>query len=117
MRSDIQEGGSFPDYELADHAGTRRSLSALQGGNAMVLHFSRGGYDPKEHTFLRQLVDAYPQFRNAYTRLVVITTDNQLNINEFRDALGAEWPFLSDPDGRCSGTSTFRSSRTSHTIR
>ena len=30
--------------------------------------------------------------------MVLISTDNQLNINEFRDALGATWPFLSDPD-------------------
>ncbi len=98
MRSDIREGGMFPDYQLADQAGKRRALSELQGGNAMVLHLSRGGFDPKEHRFLRHLVDAYPDFRNAYTRLVLISTDNQLNINEFRDALGATWPFLSDPD-------------------
>ena len=64
----------------------------------MVLHFSRGGFDPKEHQFVRQLVNVYPEFRNAYTRLVLISTDNQLGINEFRDALGATWPFLSDPD-------------------
>ena len=51
----------------------------------MVLHLSRGGFDPKEHQFVRQLVDVYPEFRNAYTRLVLISTDNQLNINEFRD--------------------------------
>ncbi len=100
MRSDICEGGTFPDYELADQSGKLRSLSELQGGNAMVLHLSRGGFDPKEHQFVRQLVDAYPEFRNAYTRLVLISTDNQLNINEFRDAFGATWPFLSDPDRR-----------------
>jgi peroxiredoxin len=41
MRSDIREGGKFPDYELADQSGTRRSLSELQGGNPMVLHLSR----------------------------------------------------------------------------
>jgi peroxiredoxin len=98
MRSDIREGARFPDYELPDQAGKRRSLSELQGGNAMVLHLSRGGYDPKEHQFLGQLVEAYPIFRVAYTRLLVISTDNQLNTNEFRDALGATWPFLSDPD-------------------
>jgi hypothetical protein len=63
----------------------------------MVLHLSRGGYDPKEHRFLRHLVDAYADFKVAYTRVVVISTDDQLNTNEFRDALGAEWPFLSDP--------------------
>jgi peroxiredoxin len=98
MRSDIREGGTFPDYELADHAGKRQLLSEHQGDNAMVLHLSRGSYDPKEHRFLRGLVDAYPSFRVAYTRVVVISTDNQLNINEFRDAVGATWPFLSDPD-------------------
>ncbi len=98
MRTDIRDGALFPDFELVDQAGKRRSLSELQGGNVMVLHLSRGSYDPKEHQFLRQFVEAYPQFKNGYTRLVVISTDNQLNINEFRDALGATWPFLSDPD-------------------
>ncbi len=98
MRADIKPGGTFPDYKLADHSGKRRSLSGLQGGNAMVLHLSRGGYDPKEHRFLRHIVDAYPDFKVAYTRVVVISTDDQLNTNEFRDALGAEWPFLSDPE-------------------
>jgi AhpC/TSA family len=78
MPSDIREGGTFPDYELADQAGKQRSLSELQGGNAMVLHLSRGGHDPKEHRFLRHLVDAYPDFRNAYPRLVLISTDSQL---------------------------------------
>lgn len=57
--------GTIPDYELADQSGRRRSLSELQGGNPMVLHLSRGGFDPKEHQFVRQLVDAYPEFRNA----------------------------------------------------
>jgi peroxiredoxin len=98
MRADIEIGGVFTDYELADHAGKRRKLSDLQGRNAMVLHLSRGGYDPKEHQFLRRLVDAHSEFKVAYTRLVVISTDDQLNTNEFRDALGAEWPFLSDPE-------------------
>ena len=31
MRSDIREGGTFPDYELTDQSGKRRSLSELQG--------------------------------------------------------------------------------------
>ena len=54
-------------------------------GNPMVLHLSRGGFDPKEHQFVRRLVDAYPEIRYACTRLVFISTDNQLNNNEFRD--------------------------------
>lgn len=98
MRSDIVVGASFPDYQLEDQAGVLRKLSDLQGQNPMVLHLSRGSYDPKEHRFLKNLVDAYPEIKVAYTRLVVITTDNALNLNEFRDSLGAQWPFLADPN-------------------
>jgi peroxiredoxin len=98
VRPDIRAGANFPDYELPDHEGSFRRLSELQGSNPLVLHLSRGGFDPKEHRFLRHLVDAYPDFRVAYTRIVVISTDNQLETNEFRDSLGAEWPFLSDPE-------------------
>jgi peroxiredoxin len=98
VRSDIEVGAVFPDYQLSDHAGKQRKLSEIQGTNPLVLHLARGGYDPKEHRFLRHLADAYPEFKTAYTRVVVITTDNQLDINEFRDAVGAEWPFLADPE-------------------
>lgn len=98
MRTDIAEGSQFPDYELPDQDGVPRRLSELQGGNPMVLHLSRGGFDPKEHRFLSHLVDAQLDFRVAYTRLVVITTDAQLELNEFRDSVGAEFLFLADPE-------------------
>jgi peroxiredoxin len=98
MRRDIEVGARFPDYELPDQDGVARRLSDLQGSNPMVLHLSRGGFDPKEHRFLRHLVDAYLDFRVAYTRVVLISTDNQLEINEFRDSAGAQFPFLSDPE-------------------
>jgi peroxiredoxin len=98
MRSDIEVGRTFPDYELPDEDGAQRRLSDLQGSNPMVLHLSRGGFDPKEHCFLHRLVDASLDFRVGYTRVVVIATDNQLEINEFRDSVGAQFPFLSDPE-------------------
>jgi peroxiredoxin len=98
MRGDIEVGARLPDYELPDQDGVVRRLSGLQGSNPMVLHLSRGGFDPKEHRFLRHLVDAYLDFRVGYTRVVLISTDNQLEINEFRDSVGAQFPFLSDPE-------------------
>lgn len=98
MRPDIRPGADFPDYELPDHEGNPRALSDLQGSIPMVLHLSRGGYCPKEHRFLRLMVDAYPEFRVAHTRIAVISCDNQLDTNEFRDSLGAEFPFLSDEE-------------------
>jgi hypothetical protein len=44
MRADIVPGAVFPDYELSDHGGTRRTLSELQGGDPLVLVLSRGGF-------------------------------------------------------------------------
>jgi peroxiredoxin len=98
MRGDIEVGARLPDYELPDQDGVLRRLSDLQGSNPMVLHLSRGGFDPKEHRFLHYLVDAYLDFRVGYERATLISTDNQLEINEFRDSLGAQFPFLSDPE-------------------
>lgn len=98
MRSDIAVGRTFPDYELPDQDGAARRLSDLQASNPMVLHLSRGGFDPKEHCFLHHLVDASLDFRVGYSRVVVISTDNELAINEFRDSVGAQFPFLADPE-------------------
>jgi len=42
------------------------------------------------------LAALYPQIAVAYTQIVTITTDNILETNEFRSAVGAQWTFLSD---------------------
>jgi peroxiredoxin len=96
MRSDIAPGGIFPDYELTDHTKTRRKLSELQGIDPMILVLSRGHYCPKDHQQHLQLAAFHPQVAVAYTQIVTITTDNILELNEFRSAVGAEWTFLSD---------------------
>lgn len=44
------------------------------------------------------LVGFYPEVKVGYAQLVTITTDNLLKTNAFRDGLGAQWPFLSDPE-------------------
>ena len=94
MRGDIREGGRSP---------TTRSRSIRRGqlcrnfkGAAMVLHFPAAASIRRSIDFFG-IGQGYPEFRKAYTRLVLISTDNQLNINEFSDAFGATWPFLSDP--------------------
>jgi peroxiredoxin len=97
MRGDIQVGTAFPDYELSDHTGMRRKLSDLQGIDPMIVVLSRGHYCPKDRRQHRNLVDFYPELKVGYARLVTISTDNLLQTNEFRDGLGAQWIFLSDP--------------------
>ena len=97
MRSDITLGATFPDYELTDHTGTRRKVSDLQRDDPMILILSRGHFCPKDHRQLQNYVAFYPELKVGYTRIVTITTDALLVLNEMRDKLGAQWPFLSDP--------------------
>src|SRR5260370_5014336 len=96
MRADIVPGAVVPDYERTDHTRTRRRLSELQGIDHMILILSRGHYCPKDHQQHLALADFYPKIAVAYTKIVTISTDNILETNEFRDAVGAQWPFLSD---------------------
>lgn len=96
MRADIVPGAKFPDYELTDHARTRRSLSELQGNDPMILILSRGHFCPKDHQQHLELAAFQSKIAVAYTKIVTIATDNIYEINEFRDSVGAHWPFLSD---------------------
>lgn len=96
MRPDVAPGGRFPDYELPDQAGARRRLSALQGDDPMIVVLSRGHYCPKDARQHRNLVELWPELVVGYVRLVTISTSNQLETNEWRDGLGAQWPFLFD---------------------
>jgi len=97
MRADIIPGAVFPDYELSDQAGTHRKLSELQGSDPMILVLSRGGFCPKDRRQMEGLVQLHREMEVGYCRLVTISTDNLIETNEFRTALSAHWPFLSDP--------------------
>ena len=100
MRPDIVPGAIFPDYELSDHAATRRKLSELQGPHPMVLVLSRGGFCPKDRRQSELLVNLHREMEVGYSRLVTISTDNIAETNEFRTGVGAHWTFLSDAGRR-----------------
>ena len=98
MRSDIVPGAAFPDYELPDHTGTILSLGEIQGDDPMILTLARGHYCPKEHQQHLELAANYPKINVAYTKVATIATDDRHTLQEFRNSVGAQWPFLSDPD-------------------
>jgi peroxiredoxin len=96
MRSDIVPGAAFPDYDLSDQTAKHRKLSELQGQQPMVLVLSRGGFCPKDRRQHEGLLELYREIEVGYCRLVTISTDNITQSNEYRDGVGAHWPFLSD---------------------
>jgi peroxiredoxin len=97
MRADIVPGAPFPDYALTDHRGRHRTLTELQQGDPLVLVLSRGGYCPKERRQHEGLLQLHREAMVGYCRLVTVSTDNLLETNEFRSAVGATWTILSDP--------------------
>jgi len=98
MRSDMRPGATFPDYQLPDHTGTPRRLSELQGDDPMILTLARGHYCPKEHQQHLELAAFYPRIAVSYTQIATIATDDHHTLQEVRASVGAQWPFLSDPD-------------------
>src|SRR5256885_7306468 len=97
MRADTVPGSTFPDYELPDHRGKKRRLSQIQRDDPMIVILSRGYHCPKERRQLMRLVEFHPELKVGYARIVLISNNDNLATNEFRDGLGAQWPFLSDP--------------------
>jgi peroxiredoxin len=98
MRPDIRPGGVFPDYELPDEQSVSRTLSEIQGDDPMILTLARGHYCPKEHQQHQELAANYSKINVAYTKVVTISTDDHHTSQEFRNSVGAQWPFLSDPE-------------------
>lgn len=97
MRADIVVGATFPDYELPDQTGHRSRLSELQGNDPMVLVLARGGYCPKDRRQHEGLAILWREMVVGYCRMVTISTDPPLETHEFKTAVAAAWPFLSDP--------------------
>jgi peroxiredoxin len=98
MRADIVPGAVFPDYELPDETKTMRKLSEIQGDNPLILTLARGHYCPKEHQQHQQLAAFYPQVNVSYTAIATISTDDHHKSLQFRNSVGAQWPFLEDPE-------------------
>ncbi len=98
MRADLKVGNIFPDIELPDQTGALCKLSQILRGFPGILTFSRGYYCPKDRRqFTNYARDLQPELRVNYCKLITVSVDGQMETNEVRDSLGAEWPFLCDP--------------------
>jgi peroxiredoxin len=98
MPCDITPGSRFPDYELPDHENVRRKLSEIHGDDPMILTLACGHYCPKEHQQHLELAANYRKINVAFTKVGTIATDPHHTLQEIRNSVGAQWPFLEDPD-------------------
>lgn len=98
MRDDLVPGNPFPDLRLPEHTGDELSLSKIADGQPLVLAFVRGWWCPKEQVRLRMLVSMQEAIQREYGAIAVVTVDGPYVNGAFRAGLGADFPFLSDPE-------------------
>lgn len=100
MQARYSPGHTFPDYLLPDHTQTPRRLSELQGEDPMLLVLIRGFRCPQDRAQLKELTRFHAQWLAGSLRLVVISADDWENTCALRQQLGADYPFLYDPEHR-----------------
>lgn len=83
MDPKIRPGACFPDYELPDHTGKKRSLSSIQGDDPMILVLSQGAFCPKDRQQHRLLVGLRRDLREVTRK---VRPDWDLDSAELREA-------------------------------
>ncbi|MDT4917475.1 MAG: thioredoxin-dependent peroxiredoxin [Pseudonocardiales bacterium] len=95
----MREGELVPDFELPDHTGTKRSLTAMLADGPVVLFFYPAAMTPgctKEACHFR---DIGAEFAAAGVQRVGISRDSVERQHRFADRYDFDYPLLSDEDG------------------
>ena len=82
---------SLDDFETQADQAFRNLQTVLEAGGS--------GMDRvvKVTIFLTDMAANFPKVNVAYTKIATISTDAHHTSQEFRNSVGAQWPFLEDP--------------------
>jgi len=94
----LEQGDTFPDYELPDETGAMRRLSELQGDNCLVLMIGRGEHCPRERQHQRLMLPFSEMCPVAFTELVTILPGEPHDAFKMKIAAGAAWTYLVDTE-------------------
>jgi thioredoxin-dependent peroxiredoxin len=92
----LKAGDPAPDFELPDQDGKRQRLSALQGGEPLILYFYPADFTPgctKEACDLR---DLHARILSVGMKVVGISPQAPESHRRFRDEYGLPFLLLSD---------------------
>ncbi len=91
-------GNPAPDFTAADVHGKPVTLEGLLTKGAVLLVFYRGGWCPYCNYQVHQLAEAYPRFKAAGVRPVMVSVDKPSGAKAVRQTYEVPFPLLSDPD-------------------
>jgi peroxiredoxin len=98
MSKGLTPGAVLTDFRLDDDEGRSRTLSELQGTDAMVLQLGRGEHCPRERAHHHELLRLQQLVPVAFTTMVTVLPNDQHDTHKMKIATGAWWTFLSDAD-------------------
>jgi peroxiredoxin len=98
MLKNLEQGDTFPDFELRDEQGNLHKLSELQGGNPLVLQLGRGEHCPRERQHHRELLKFHEWCGVLESELVTIVPNDLHETLKLKMTTGAQWTFLADVD-------------------
>jgi thioredoxin-dependent peroxiredoxin len=95
----LKVGDKAPDFALRDQNGKTVRLGDFLGSKKVVLAFYVRAFTPGWRKELKAYQADIAKFADAGTQVIAISVDGQARNKKFAEALGAQFPILSD-EGR-----------------
>lgn len=96
----LAPGTKVPNFVLQDHADNKISMEELSKSAPLLVVFYRGGWCPYCNLQIRQLTEAWPQFKQRNVTPVLISVDKPDAAALAQRQYEIPFPILSDPDLR-----------------
>ena len=94
----LAPGSSVPEFEIKDHQGNTVSFEDLQTKAPLMVVFYRGGWCPYCNLQIRQLTEAWPEFKQRGVTPVLISVDKPDAAALAQRSYDIPFPVLSDPN-------------------
>jgi peroxiredoxin Q/BCP len=98
----VSVGDPAPDFTLSDSEGNEVNLKTALAAGPVLLAFFPAAFTSGCTQELRTFGGRYDELIARGARLFAVSMDRPETLDRFRSSLGANFSFLSDPDGKIS---------------
>ena len=93
-------GAPAPDFTATDTDGVSRHLDELVKEKTVVVAFFPKAFTPGCTSEMTSFHKRYAELKNKGAEVIAISMDDRDTLAKFKKDLGAEFPFVPDPEGK-----------------
>jgi thioredoxin-dependent peroxiredoxin len=97
---ELKIGDAAPDFSLIGSDGKTHSLAEFRGKRAVVLAWFPKAFTPGCTSECKAFAEAGEKLRRFDAAYCTASVDDAEKNKKFADSVGADYPILSDPDGK-----------------